>query len=340
MEISTSFVGIDVSKQTLDVALALDATPKRVNTARFANTTQAFVPLLTWLQARSTAALHVCLEATGTYHDAVLAFLLEHGLCVSLLPSSRLREFRLSEGQRNKTDKQDAILLARYGQQKQPAAFVPVPSDLQWLRTQLARLRDLEKMHRQESNRLENSRMPETMCEQIRMHVQLLSQWEKEGCKQIRAWIKQQPPRQKAVELLRSIDGIGERTSWGLLSILGPDASRFSSAHQLVVYLGLDVARQDSGKRIKAGHLSKQGPSHLRQCLGMGAISAKRWDPDIARFAAELSGRGKKPLQVRVAIMRKLVHLAYGVLKHQKPYDPRLAWPTHEHRQQEELPAA
>jgi transposase len=323
-------VGIDVSKNTLDVAILSASRPL---TSRFPNRRQDFAALLSFLQMRATGPLHVCLEATSTYHDELVAFLIEQGVRVSVLPSARLKAFRISEGIRSKTDKLDAVLLARYAQQKQPAASVPVPQELAHLRMLLGRLGDLTNLCHQEHSRLENQRLDATIRAQINEHLQLLSEL-------IRAWITTQEDLQPAVSLLRTIPGIGERTAWHLVGILGADASRFGSAHQLVVYTGLDVARSDSGKQIKAGHITKQGPSHVRACLGMCAIVSKRWDPDMKRWAAELTRRGKKSRQVRVAIMRKLLHLATGVLKHQEPYDRSCAWPTHTLASEEVKPAA
>jgi len=330
-------VGIDVSKNTLDVAIA---TTSRPVTSRFANHRHEFPVLLEWLHTRASGPLHVCLEATSTYHDELVAFLLSHDIRLSVLPSARLKPFRESEGIRSKTDKLDAILLARYCQQKHPAAFVPVPEELAHMRVLLSRLSELADLRQQEGNRLENGRLDATIRAQITDHLRLLKTWHTQMLKQIRAWIKTHPELQQAVKLLQTIPGIGERSSWQLVAILGADASRFASAHQLVVYVGLDVAKKDSGKQIKAGHITKQGSSQVRACLGMGALVSKRWDPDMKQWASELTGRGKKSRQVRVAIMRKLLHIAYGVLKHQKPYDPSHAWPTHAQGAKEEKQAA
>jgi transposase len=334
---SWSPVGIDVSKDRLDLAIF---TPSRPLTSRFANHPHDFAALLSYLQARVGPQLHVCLEATGTYHDALVAFLIQQGVRVSVLPSARLKAFRESEGIRSKTDKLDAVLLARYCQQKQPTAFVPVPEDLAFLRVLLARLNDLTKMRHQETCRLENQRLDEELTAQIKAHLKLLDDWHQQLLKRIRAWIKTHEDLRRAVKLVQTIPGIGERTAWHLVSIVGADASRFHSAHQLVVYSGLDVARADSGKKIKAGHITKQGPSHVRACLGMCAIVSKRWDPDMQQWASELTQRGKKSRQVRVALMRKLLHLAYGVLEHQQPYDCQRAWPTHHTPTQEGTAAA
>ncbi len=169
----------------------------------------------------------------------------------------------------------------------------------------------------------------------------MLQTWHKQFQEQIRTWIKEHEQMSKAMKLLKSIKGIGEVSGWYLLAIIGPDASRFPSAYQLAVYLGLDVVKHDSGTSVRSvGHISKQGSPRVRGVLGMCAIVAKRWDPDMNQWAGELTGRGKKGLVVRVAVMRKLLSIAYGVLKSQKAYDPSRAWPTHQQVSQEEQQAA
>jgi transposase len=336
MEPSFVAVGIDVSKDHLDVALL---GPARPLLRRQANLAAAFPSLLAWIQAHTQAPVHVCLEATGTYHEALLAFLLSAGLRVSVLPSNRLKAFRESEGMRSKTDKLDALLLAKYCQQKAPALYVPLPEDLAELRDLLSRLLQLEEMRQQERNRLGNARLCQSSQAQLLEHIALLSSWMADLLKQIRAHIKEHEALAAALLLLRTIPGIGERTGWHLLVLLGSDASRFPSPRHLVLFVGVDVARRDSGKR-KAGQISKRGPAHLRGCLGMAAIVSKRWDADMQQWATELRARGKKGRQVRVAIMRKLLHLAYGVLRSGQPYDPVRAWPTHGHGSSLQVAAA
>jgi transposase len=338
MEHSSQAVGIDVSKATLDIAL-LQA--PLVLSKRLANQRSDFDSALRWMQAHANGPLHVCVEPTGTYHDQLVAYLREQGVKVSIVVPSRIAAFRRSEGSRHKTDKQDAILLASFCQQKQPAASVAVAEDLTHLRMLLSRLDQLARMQQAERNRLENGRVDESIRAQIGEHRQTLNTWCKQLQEQIRTWIKEHEPMSKAMKLLRSIKGIGEVSGWYLLAIIGPDASRFPSAYQLTVYLGLDVVKHESGTSVRGvGHISKQGSPRVRGVLGMCAIVAKRWDPDMNQWAGELTGRGKKGLVVRVAMMRKLLSIAYGVLKSQKPYDRSRAWPTHQHGSQEEPQAA
>ncbi len=338
MEYPFQSVGIDVSKASLDVALP---TASRFLSKRFANQHQGFDDLWSWMQEQARGALHICLEPTGTYHDALVAFLLSHNVTVSLVPPSQITDFRRSEGTRHKTDKQDAILLAKFCQQKQPAAFVAVPEDLAHLRMLLARLEQVAQMQQAERNRLENGRLNEAIRSQIDEHRQMLLSWHEQLQEQIRAWIKQHAEMTAAEKLLRSIKGIGEVLAWHLLSVIGPDASRFPSAYQLAAYLGLDVVHKQSGTSVRSlGKISKQGSPRVRRVLGMCAIVARRWDADMQQWADELTRRGQKSRQVRVALMRKLLYIAYGVLKSQQAYDRSRAWPTHQHPCGEETPAA
>lgn len=338
MEHPFQAIGIDVSKATLDIALF--KAPSWLH-RKVANGPHDFDALLRWMQAQASGPLHVCLEPTGTYHDGIVSFLQEHGVTVSLVPPSQIVAFRRSEGVRQKTDKQDAIVLAKYGQQKQPAAFVSVPTELAELRAQLDRLEQLERMRQQERNRLENGRLCAAIVAQINEHRTLLATWHTQLLTQIRTWIKEHASMARAVQLLESMIGIGERSAWSVLSIIGPDARRFPSAHHLAKYVGLDVVKHESGTSVKgAEHISKHGSPRIRRVLGMCAIVAKRWDGDMKQWAGELTGRGKKSRQVRVAIMRKLLFIAYGILKSQQPYDPRRAWPTHQHASEEQALAA
>lgn len=320
-------VGIDVSKGTLDVALIRE---DRTLLRKCGNTPREFPALLTWMRSHASAPLHVCLEPTGTYHDALLAFLQEQGITVSLVPPSRVKAFRCSEGVRQKTDRQDARLLAAFCQQKQPAAFVPAPQELLTLRLLLARLDQLGVMAQQERNHQENSRLPDAIRVQMRTHQEQLEGWRKELLSQIRVWVKEHEALAVAVSLLQSLKGIGELSAWYLVSVIGPDAQQFASARQLVAYVGLDVVHHESGTSVRrVGHISKQGSPRLRRLLGIDALVAKRWDADMRQWANQLTSRGKKSRQVRVAVMRKLLVLAYGLLKHQQTYDPACAWPTH-----------
>jgi transposase len=321
-------VGIDVSKATLDVGLYQGSRAKK---HRFANQASGFESLVDWLHTQAKGCeLHVCLEATATYHDAVARFLHDVGIKVSILPSSRLPAFRESEGKRSKTDEQDALLLARYGEQKQPVGWEPLPSEQEHLQVLMQRLEALDKMSQQERNRLENSRLPASIREQIQQHRQQMATWRKELLKEAISWVKAHEELNQGFAFLLSQKGIGPLSALRMLCLLGSDSSRFSGSRQVVAYVGMDVVERQSGTSVRSrGHISKRGSGSVRKWLAMCALVARRWDPDMQQWAEELKARGKCAKQIQVAIMRKLLQVSYGLLKHQQAYERQTAWPTH-----------
>lgn len=129
------------------------------------------------------------------------------------------------------------------------------------------------------------------------------------------------------VDLLKSIPGIGDLTAWRLLAEIG-SLSRFANIRQIVAFVGLDPTRHESGRSVRGGrHISRQGCASLRAALFMPALAAKRCNPLLQTFSQRLEANGKLPKQIVVAVMRKLLHLAYGILKSGQPFDPCYSQP-------------
>lgn len=128
------------------------------------------------------------------------------------------------------------------------------------------------------------------------------------------------------VKLLTSIPGISKTTSIAILSEI-PDIKNFLSARQLAAYAGLSPKQKVSGSSVKGKtKLSKMGNPILRKALFMPAIVAKNHNPIIKKFAQRLLDNHKHPMAVIAAIMRKLLHIAYGVLKSERPFDQNLSY--------------
>ncbi len=122
--------------------------------------------------------------------------------------------------------------------------------------------------------------------------------------------------------LLTSIVGIGGKTARLLLAEM-PPVERFSSACQMAAYAGVTPQRHESGTSVKRpSRASKVGSSRLRAGLYMPAVVARGHNPVTMELARRLEERGKHSMQIIVAIERKLLHIVYGVLKYQKPFDP------------------
>ncbi len=130
-------------------------------------------------------------------------------------------------------------------------------------------------------------------------------------------------------DLVDSVPGIGPLSAMSALAAIGPVA-RFTSASQVVAFVGVASAETSSGTSVRgSGAISKSGSPRFRKMLYMCAMSAMRWNPDFRQWASELKARGKAGRVVVVAVMRKLLHLIYGVLRSKTPYDARKAFPSH-----------
>ncbi len=143
--------------------------------------------------------------------------------------------------------------------------------------------------------------------------------------KLIRIHIDKHPGLRQQRELLDSIPGIGETTATLLLAEV-PDIKRYRSARQLAAFAGLVPRERQSGSSVKGRvRLSKIGNARLRKALYFPAITALRCSPFFQQWAEGLRQRGKSKMSVIGAVMRKLMHIAYGVLKSGRPFDPELA---------------
>jgi transposase len=134
------------------------------------------------------------------------------------------------------------------------------------------------------------------------------------------AIVKQNEQLNSHVELLTSIDGIGAKTAWAILAYIG-DISLFENAKQISSYAGLNPRIEQSGTSVQHSSLSKMGCAKLRKSLYMPALVAVRFNPLMHAFYEKLLAKGKPKKVALVAVMRKLLVLAYGVLKSGKPFD-------------------
>ena len=152
-----------------------------------------------------TGPVHAVLEATGTYSDAVALYLYERGHRVSVINPARLAAFRKSEGVLTKTDKQDAKLLVRYCQQKQPPTWTPPPEELRQVQVLELRREQVQQMRQQEANHLENSRLDAQTCQQITTHLAQLDAQIAELEERAATLVSQHEELRSACDLLDSI---------------------------------------------------------------------------------------------------------------------------------------
>jgi len=325
----TAFVGIDVSKNKLDCAWLRDPATGKIKTKVFANDTEGFTALQDWLiqhTARPLTECHVVLEATGIYHEALAHSLYDAGAGISIINPAQVRDFGKGLGVRGKTDAKDSVVLARYGATQRPAQWHPESTAVRELKARIARLEALDADIQRECNRREKARITrdtetlasiDTVLAALRAERQRLAD-------ALDDHIDGHPELKHDRALLESVPGIGPAVSLHLLTTLRSRA--FASARQVAAFAGLVPMPWQSGRSIdKAPHLSKAGSPKLRRVLYMAAVASLKCNPDIAAQYQRLTERGKSSMSALGAAMRKLLHIAYGVLKTQTPYQPQLA---------------
>jgi len=325
------WVGLDVSKDTLDACLL--RTNGKATHKQFPNDAGGFAKLLRWTQhAASEQIIHFCLEATGAYSHAVALFLAEAEQRVSVVNPACIRFFGLAQAQGNKTDKADAALIARFCRQETPEPWRVAAPEVQLLMALMRRLHAVQELLVQEKNRLGVPWQPTVVIESIENSIAYLEAEIKRLQGQIRTHINGNPTLKRDSKLLQSIPGIGELTAWDLLAEL-PDVSQFDSAQSVAAYAGLAPREHRSGSSVrKHTRLSKQGNTRLRKAMYFPAVTGITWNPLVKAHYERMLKAGKPRMVALAACMRKMLMIVYGVLKHQKPFDP--AWqsqPLHNH---------
>ena len=308
---NTFFLGIDVAKAKLDCALLRPEGKWRNKVVE--NTPKGFLNLAAWLEAQGACEVLACMEATGIYWEAVAEFLAARGLTVSVVNPAQIKAFGASRLVRTKTDKVDAQLIAQFCHERRPPPWQAPPAAEQTLRALVLRLDALQAMRTQESNRLEVAR--EAVRPGIEAHLAWLDQQIEAIAKAIRDHIDSHPDLRGKRDLLDSIPGLGERTIAALLAFFA-SPERFANARQAAAFAGLDPRQHESGSSVKAKpRLSKIGHAFLRKAMYMPAMVALYKTAWGKRFFARLAASGKPPKLIIGAMMRKLVQVAFGVLK-------------------------
>lgn len=314
-----TFIGIDVSKASLEVA-ALSCAGE-ISRAKFSNVHQGHLELLAWLERYPNC--RVALEATASYHQRLTAILQDHGLYISVLNPAQVSYFVRSQHRRNKTDKADALWLAMYVKERQPAPTLKVNLSRQSLAREIQALsKDITRL----KNRLEaaeGGQVHAKVVASLKRRIEALEE-ERQALEE-ELEVDTKGSNQQELSLLLSIPGVGMRTACLLLAELG-EVQRFASARKLVAFAGLTPTQFESGTSVaKRSHISRLGSSHVRQILYMPCLAAIRFNSTIKGFFERLVTRGKPKKAAVVACMAKFLKIVFGVLKHQKPFDSTCA---------------
>jgi transposase len=269
--------------------------------------------------------VHVCLEATGSYGEAVAAYLHHQGYTVSVVNPARIKGYAASQMLRNKTDKLDAALIVDFCRTQHPAAWTPPAPELRQLQQLVRHLEDLTRARQQARNHLQDTRLAQALVEHWQAQISLLDAQIIHTKQAISDMLNQHPDLKRQTDLLRSIQGLGDVTIGKLLAECR-DIRAFRNVRQLVAFVGLNPRHHVSGSSVhKRPTISRTGSASLRAALFMPALAAMRFNPVLHAFAQRLRARGLAGKAIVIAVMRKLLHLVYGVLKSGYPFDPNWA---------------
>jgi transposase len=312
------FLGIDISKETFHACLLSDlGEAKKV----FVNSAKGFQQLNAWLGNRHCADVHVCMEATGAYWEGLAVHLHGAGRRVSVVNPTRIKAFAQSELLRTKTDAVDAALIARFCKSQCPELWTPPPPEIRVLQALVRHYEHLKTTRAQQSVYAQSLDAHSIVAASTQEVIAILDAQIAQLEREIRKHFDDHPDLKRKRDLLTSIPGIGETTAGSLLAEI-PHMDRFESAKAISAYAGLSPRERRSGTSIHGRpRLCKTGNSRIRKALYMPAISACRFNPALRAFVERLVAAGKHKRLIIGAVMRKLLVLAYGILRSGVPFE-------------------
>jgi transposase len=293
---ASPYVGIDVSKRTLDVAVAgeqeepLSASNDEADIARLVETLQELEPAL------------VVVESTGRLQQPLVAALAVAELPVAVVNPRQVRDFAKATGHLAKTDKIDAKVLARFAEAVRPEIRALPDEQTAELAAMVTRRRQLLDMLMAERNRLDGA--AKAVRKDIQVHVHWLERRLKQTDKDLNGTLRNSPLWREKDELYRSVPGVGPTTSMTLIADL-PELGTLNRK-QIAALVGVAPFNRDSGA-LRGRRAIWGGRARVRAVLYMAALCAARHNPVIAAFYRRLVDAGKPNKVALTACMRKLL---------------------------------
>lgn len=322
------YLGADVAKATFVVARWENGTSTLLG--EFPNEAagfQQFADQLTRLtSADPSAPIVLVLEPTGGYELALATFADQHGWHVQRPNPRQIRDWLRGQGQRAKSDPQDARGLAHYGAEHPLRDWQPLPPELLELDSLLRRRDDLTQLVVQERNRLGQPALPPAVRANVDTVVQALETARQAIDTAIAAFFDAHPDWQARLRDLRTVPGLGPQNAPYVLVLLARWAAMTNatgSAKGLTALVGLDPQTYESGATIhRPAHISRMGQPALRGLLFMGALAAAtRGHSPLHDFYAQLVQRGKAKMVALVAAAHKILVWAWAIYRHQTTFD-------------------
>lgn len=312
-----TYVGIDVSKDTLAVAFPTTSDTWKVSS--FANSPDGIRRLTSALPAEA----HVIIEATGSYSVLLTYMLCQAKICLSVINPKQSHHFGKMQLSVTKTDDSDSILLSRYGQMIQPPLYEMDSEMMMCLRQKRTLLRQYKKQQRSLAN-LHHSFTPlpikddqvQVSLQQMLTHFQTAISVLTD---EIQVLTKQHFPDQ--LRRLTSIVGISTTIATALIDVTG-GFRQFHSAKALAKYIGVVPVIYQSGKSNQTRGICKTGDPQLRAMLYVASWSAIQHNKPCREFYQRLKAAGKSSKLALIAVVNKLLRQAFAVVKFDEDFNP------------------
>lgn len=332
-------VGIDVSKDTLDMAYWEHNQNEPVYQDKFPNTQQGFHDILQKVKDIceetniNDATVFAVMEPTGGYEQPFARFAIHNQWQVSLPNPYRIKMWAVAMGIRAKTDKHDAKTLAHYGFMQDPHQWKPMPPEVEELKYLLDRLNDQQASLQRESNRLEKyqkqENVPKAALRDLKQSIAFLERHILQIQEAIREHLKSHPHLKQQRKLLLTVPGVGQKNVLHILVMLhrwmaltDGKGDMKESMKSLVAYAGLDPKPHESGTSVrKRAGISRQGSRPFRSRLFMSALGGVTGDSPLSDFYKRLVGRGKAKKLALVAASRKILIWSWAVFVNNTAFD-------------------
>ena len=305
---TSRYVGIDVSKDKLDVAVLGEKHTWQVDNTKAG--VQKFVG-----QMQKLCPELIVVEATGGYQRQVVDALFHAGLCVAVVNPARVRQFARARGLLAKTDTLDAFVLAEFGKTMQPRRYEGKTEAEKQLSALLVRRKQIEEMLKAEQNRLRTTLS--SLKSSVEQVIAVLKEQKKRLEEQIQEFLKQQKSWQEQSEILGSAPGVGPVTTATLLAEL-PELGKIDHK-KIAALVGVAPMNYDSGRK-RGYRKTKGGRAEVRSVLYMSTLVATRYNPLIQSQYQQMLKRGKLKKVALTACMRKFLIILNAMMRDQQPF--------------------
>jgi transposase len=321
-------LGIDVSMKKVDCCMAVytqGLQVKVIATSKFDNNNKGLLKLQQWIEKKrdQTLDLFVNLEATGVYHEEAAYFLYDFGYKLSIIQPAKGKQYAKSLDEKNKTDRIDAIMLARMGLERNLTLWNRPSENLRILkrlsRERISIIRDKNALTNQLHALNHSHQAFAGSIKRLKERIALAEEHLTEIEGQMRELIGASPVLAEKIKRVITIPGINFVTAATVIAETD-GFSNISNRRQLVSYAGLDVVIRESGTLAWRPHISKRGNAYIRAALYMAAVSSIIHNQTLRIYFNRLKDNGKPGKTGVIALERKLLILIYTLYKNNTDY--------------------